>query len=296
MNPTLKQKDSFYRMTQVVGKGLAKQSNIFNLESTCPKVLDLCMAPGGFAITAKKYLSGPVIDAVTLPFRIGGIEVLAKGACQNIEYADITMYSREMAVEGHIPADHPDYRNFKIDQPFLGELYDIVICGGAVGKSRQMEPYREEVEHSRLTVSQLVFAMNRLKPGGSVVLLLHRIESWDTVCILNAFNQFSDIQLYKHPKIHGIKSSFYLVAKNVNLEHPVMRTSMLYWKDLWKYLTFKDFIDMPSPLAALYRSDDDFAKIVKDTFGPQFLSLARPIWKIQADALRRAPFTQHSQQ
>ncbi|CRL28785.1 unnamed protein product [Penicillium camemberti] len=94
-------------------------------------------------------------------------------------------------------------------------------------------------------VSQLVFAMHRLKPGGSIVLLLHRIESWDTVCILHAFNEFSDIQLYKHRKAHAIKSSFYLVAKRVNMEHHTARGSMGYWKSLWRYLTFEHFKEIP---------------------------------------------------
>jgi hypothetical protein len=64
--------------------------------------------PGGFTATAADYLSGAVIDAVTLPSEIGGFEVMAKQVCRNIVYADITMYSREMAYDGHIPTDHPD--------------------------------------------------------------------------------------------------------------------------------------------------------------------------------------------
>lgn len=83
-------------------------------------------------------------------------------------------------------------------------------------------------EGSRLTLSQLVFRMNRLNPRGSVVLLLHRDEAWDTTCVLNVFNHFSDIQLYKNPSIHAIKSSFSLVAKHVNLEYPFARTSISY--------------------------------------------------------------------
>jgi 23S rRNA U2552 (ribose-2'-O)-methylase RlmE/FtsJ len=164
-------------MTLGIGEGLAKKTKIFNVESTYPKVLDLCMAPGGFTATAKKYLSEPVINAVTLPSQIGGFKVMAKEVCQKIEYADITMYSREMAYEGHIPTEHPDRGNFDICRPFLGNLYDIMICGGAIGKNHPMESYREKCERSRLISSQLVFAMNRLKPGGSVVLLLHRVEA-----------------------------------------------------------------------------------------------------------------------
>jgi hypothetical protein len=136
--------------------------------------------------------------------------------------------------------------------------------------------------------------MHRLKPGGSIVLLLHRIESWDTVCILHAFNEFSDIQLYKHPKAHAIKSSFYLVARRVNLEHHTARESMDYWESLWRYLTFKHFQEVPLSRSSLYESDDVFVQNMINNLGPQFLRLAEPIWKIQAEALRNAPFMRHA--
>jgi 23S rRNA U2552 (ribose-2'-O)-methylase RlmE/FtsJ len=258
-------------------------------------VFDLCMAPGGFTATAAKELPRPLIDAVTLPPESGGYEVLAKEVCRNIIYADITMYSTEMACEELISTEHPDCKKFKTCRPFLGNLYDIVICDGAVGKDHLREGYRGDCEPQRLTVSQLVFAINRLKPGGSVVLLLHRVESWDTVCILHAFSQFSDIQLYKHTKIHSIKSSFYLVAKNINLDHHAARESIASWKSLWKYLTFKDFESIPLPQSSLYGTDDGYVRTLRDGFGAQFLRIAHPIWQIQAEALRKASFSQPTQ-
>ncbi|KAJ5335670.1 uncharacterized protein N7506_005606 [Penicillium brevicompactum] len=76
--------------------------------------------------------------------------------------------------------------------------------------------------------------MHRLKPGGSLVQLLHRIESWDT---------FKEI--------------------------PLVRSS-------------------------LYESDEAVVQDMRDSFGPQFLRLAEPIWEIQAEALRNAPFLRHA--
>ncbi|KAJ5210978.1 hypothetical protein N7491_010793 [Penicillium cf. griseofulvum] len=281
-------------MTKQVGKGMAFETSIFKLDSPSSSMLDLCMAPGGFTATAATELPRPLIDAVTLPVKIGGYEVMAKNICQNIIYADITMYPTEMACQEDIPTAHPDSSIFELCQPFLYNRYDIAICGGAVGRDHPRESYRSNCEAQRLMVSQLVFAMHRLKPGGSIVLLLHRVESWETVCILHAFNQFSDIQLYKHPKAHAIKSSFYLVAKKVNLEHHAARESMKYWKNLWKYLTFKEFEEVPFARSDLYRSDDAFVETIRDSFGPQFLRLAEPIWKVQAEALRNAPFMRHA--
>lgn len=199
-----------------------------------------------------------------------------------------------LACQDSIPTAHPDSSSFELRQPFLDNRYDIAICGAAVGRYHPRESYRSDCESQRLMVSQLVFAMHRLKPGGSVVLLLHRIESWDTVCILHAFNEFSDIQLYKHRKAHAIKSSFYLVAKRVNMEHDTARESMGYWKSLWRYLTFEHFKEIPLGRWSLYESDDVFVQNLRDNFGPQFLRLAEPIWKIQAEALRNARFIWHA--
>lgn len=278
-------------MTCQIGNGLAKGTDIFKSKPAGLKVLDLCMAPGGFTTAAADNLLEPLIDGITLPPQIGGYEVLAKQHCQQIIYADITMYPTEMGYGGPIPAGHPDANHFDLSRPLLGNTYDIVICGGAVSRDHPREEYRQNCEGTRLTVSQMVFAMSHLKAGGSMVLLLHRVEAWDTVCILNAFNQFSDIQLYKHTKCHAIKSSFYLVAKNIDLEHPAAKQSVSHWKNLWKYLTFKKFEEFPLPDCSLYGSDDAFVQSMIDDFGGQFQRIAQPVWKCQAKALRKQPFT-----
>ncbi|KAJ5288324.1 hypothetical protein N7508_011099 [Penicillium antarcticum] len=273
-------------MTKQVGRGMALETSIFRLDSVCPRMLDLCMAPVGFTTTAAKEAPGLFIDAVTLPAEIGGYEVMAKDICQNIIYTDITMYLMKMVCQESIPTAHPDSSSFELCLPFLDNQYDIAICGEAVGRDHPREKYRSHCESQRLMVSQLVFAMHCLKPGGSIMLLLHRIESWDTVCILHAFNKFSDIRLYKHAKAHAIKSSFYLVARRVNLEHHTARHSMDYWKSLWRYLTFKQFQEIQFSLLI----DDVSLQIMINEFDLQFLRLAEPIWKIQVDALRNAPF------
>ena len=110
--PNQKGKASFYEMTKRVGKGMALETSIFRLDSVCPRMLDLCMAPGGFTTTAAKETPRLFIDAVTLPTEIGGYEVMAKDICQNIIYADITMYLMEMACQDSIPTAHPDSSSF----------------------------------------------------------------------------------------------------------------------------------------------------------------------------------------
>lgn len=290
-NPNKKEKVAFYGMTRKIGAELVSVAGILNLNPICTRVLDLCMAPGGFSATVRQHLPGSPIDAITLPPEAGGYGVIDTRLFEEIIYADITMYAKEMDFNDEYPAGHPDSKIFDTSRPFLETQYDVVFCGGAVGRNHPRKEYRDHCESSRLTISQLVFAMNRPKPGGSLVLLLHRVESWDTVCILHAFNQFSDIQLFKHSKFHGIKSSFYMVAKNINLEHDAAKLSHSYWKSLWRYLTFKEFENTPLPSSGLYGSESAFVRQMRDEFGPQFLEFARPIWTIQADSLRKRTFT-----
>jgi hypothetical protein len=113
--------------------------------------------------------------------------------------------------------------------------------------------------------------------------------------LIHAFSQFSDVQLLKHPKFHSIKSSFYLVAKNIDLQHETAKSSMRYWRDLWKYLTFGQFSsDILPPSSRLYDTDSEFACQLRDEFGPRFVELARPVWEIQQNALRASGFTKPS--
>lgn len=290
MNPSQESREDFYQKTQRIGRGLARTTRLLDLNCSSPRVLDLCMAPGGFSSTTKEFIPSSVIDAVTLPIQLGGYLVMLEGF-RNIIYADITMYIEEMSPGEDVPVDHPDMEQFDTTRPFAENKYDIIFCGGTVGKTHPMEEYRHECEYSRLTTSQLVFALNRLKPGGSLVLVLHHVEYWDTVCLLDMFSQFSNIQLFKHSKWYSIGPSFYMVAKNIDLEHGTAKLAIRYWKDLWKYHTFKDFSDVALPSLPLSQPESEFACQLRDEWGAQYLELAQPIWKIQTKRLRSMPFT-----
>jgi hypothetical protein len=253
------------------------------------------MAPGGFSMTSKKRLPRSIIDAIALPTELDGYQVMSPEISNEIIYADITMFAQELVpgeADRYLSA-HPDSAKFHTTRPYLENKYDVVFCGGTVCKDHPREEYRSaDCEAPRLWASELVFALNRLKPSGSLVLLLHRVQSWSTVCLIHTFSQFSDVQLFKRPKFHSIKSSFYLVAKNIDLEHETAKTSIHYWRDLWKYLTFGQFSsDILPPLSRLYDTDSEFACQLRDEFGPRFVELARPVWEIQKNALSASGFT-----
>jgi hypothetical protein len=57
--------------------------------------------------------------------------------------------------------------------------------------------------------------MEHLKNTGTLIAVLHKPESLDTAEILHTFSSFSDITLFKPDKAHAKRSSFYMVAKNV---------------------------------------------------------------------------------
>ncbi|KAH8423379.1 uncharacterized protein LDX57_001137 [Aspergillus melleus] len=273
---------------ETVGEYLAADPKVFDLHTSTPQVLDLCLSPGGIAASVEKALPGSTIDAIILGTPLGGYNVMNPQIFRSIMHTDATIY--DLIDEGVVVKDI-ETGLFDITRPYLGDPYDLIFCGGAVTEEQPKEVYRGYCEAIRLSVSQLVFALDRLKQGGSLVLLLHQIDTWHTVCILHALSMFADIQVYKHPEIHAIKSSFYLVAKNVNLNHEGIKQTISNWRDLWRYLGSKDHADAARMTWKYDEIDsDEGSKREVQQFGPRFLELARPVWKIQASAMRRASF------
>ncbi|KAL3470294.1 hypothetical protein BJX99DRAFT_267547 [Aspergillus californicus] len=273
-------------MTKGVGRGLISATGLLDLGTNAPRVLDLCMAPGGFSATVKQDLRKARIDGLSLPTGLGGLQVMAHSVVREIVFEDITMFVAEMGMEDKIPENHPDLKKFNPSRPFLEEKYDLIFCGGGVSKLQTRAEYREGCEGERLKLAQLVFAFNRLKSGGSLVLLLHKIEYWQTAQLFYVFSKFADIQVFKPTTSHGIKSSFYMVAKNINLDADVATSALSYWRDKWAYLTFHEFTDIQEPRVEKVEGDPDVVRELIETFGDQFLGLALPVWEAQFNALR----------
>ena len=118
-------------------------------------------------------------------------------------------------------------------------------------------------------------------------MLLHKIEAWDTIELLHVFSQFSDVEVFKPVKKHAIRSSFYLIAKNVRPGTEGGRAAIASWKKAWWNATFggKDGVGAPRT-----EDDDKYVKEVIDSFGSKFTKLAKPVWEIQLNALRKTDF------
>ncbi len=164
------------------------------------------------------------------------------------------------------------------------EAYDLVICDGQALCTQGVAEYRKRTEQTRLINSQLILGLQRIKTGGMLIVLLHKPYKWGCVKLLYTFSHFSDFQLFKLRRYHAEKSSFYLVAKNVQPKREEAIQAINTFRSPWCCATFgtdqgeveNDELD-----------GDDIVSVLAE-FGPAFTELARPVWAIQAAALREA--------
>jgi 23S rRNA U2552 (ribose-2'-O)-methylase RlmE/FtsJ len=207
---------------QRIGEELHHATLGFATRTYPGNILDMCAAPGGFLATAMKL--NPECEAVgfSLPPSDGGYNVLLPGDQRNcVRFLDITMLAADMGVT-NIPEKHPDAGKFLPCQIGETQLFDLVLCDGQVLRThaRARASYRETREPARLKTTQLALGLEHIRPGGTMIVLFHKVESWDTVCFLRRFSKFSSVQLYKPTAGHAKRSSFYMVATNVKRQDP----------------------------------------------------------------------------
>lgn len=250
-----------------------------------PKVLDLCMAPGGFSSKVRDCLS-PLTEiyGITLPTSLGGHDLLVEeGPRLNVEFVDITMLAAEMgATSADIPLDHPDHSSFVFNRPYFSQRFDLILSDGQVLRTHKRQDYRGKMEALRLSVSQLVFAMQHIKNNGTFVMLLHRVDCWPVLKLIYTIRKFSSrIQLFKPTKNHAIRSSFYLVAKGVQPEAPEALRAVVEWKEVWMSTTLRFATWSP-----VDPTQDEVSRLLAD-FGDTFIEMCEPLWQIQSKALER---------
>lgn len=262
-------------------------------DSTAMEVLDICMAPGDFSSAVLKVHPNARISAITLPKSLNGHDILLRDCRKDlgvqVQLVDVTMLAAEMDVHA-VPSNHPDAVNFRFDRPFTDKRYDLIFCDGQVLRMHRRADYREKREAWRLLTSQLVVTMRRIKHNGTVVALLHRLDAWDTVALLHTLSTFSTLDLFKPKKKHAIKSSFYVVAKDVKPHCVALKMAVDRWKEEWRIATFGTDVEYAENRCKY----DATARDVLGKFGDQLISLAEPVWQIQSGALLHAPFMKHA--
>jgi len=249
-------------------------------------ILDMCAAPGGFLATAVKRNPDAEAVAFSLPYSDGGYNVLLAGDKKDcVKFLDITMLAADMGVTD-IPEKHPDAGKFLPRQMSVAQVFDLVICDGHVLRTHARAPYRETREPARLKTTQLALGLEHIRPGGTMIVLFHKLEYWDTVCYVRRFARFSSVQLYKPTKGHAQRSSFYMVATDVKRQDPEAILAIEIWKAVWRAATFGTDEDFAEAL----RKGEPSAEEVLEEFGSELVKHGRKVWETQANALARAPF------
>jgi 23S rRNA U2552 (ribose-2'-O)-methylase RlmE/FtsJ len=271
-------------MMQQIGDELEEQTHALSRVSEAAediKILDLCMAPGGYSASALKYNPSATAFGITLPLAQGGHKVLLKPS--TVLYLDITMLAKEFGVDDP-PHSHPEHKNFLTQRPYSNHKFNLIFCDGQVLRTHRRAEYREPHEARRLTVSQLILALQRILPGGTMIILLHKAESWNTVELLYQFARFSSISLFKPRQKHALRSSFYLIAKDVQPDAEAAKSAVEKWKRSWWNATFGGVHETGE---FDVKASTDYVENVLEEFGAQLVELGRKIWQIQADALER---------
>jgi 23S rRNA U2552 (ribose-2'-O)-methylase RlmE/FtsJ len=259
--------------------------------TTETRALNVCMAPGGYTWSLLKANPTASICGITLPLELGGHPMLLPFGDDDprveVKFMDITMLATEYGTSiPDIPPTHPEASKFSDERPYKDLSFDIVLCDGQVLRTHTRPECRQNHEAFRLLTSQLVFGLQRIRPGGTFIILLHKVDAWVSIKLLSSFDLFSRIQLFKPKKIHGSRSSFYLVAKNVQPDHEEAINSIKKWKLSWWKATFGG----DSYSGEVEEDEESDVCSVLDSFGPRLVDLGRGIWDIQLKALKRASY------
>lgn len=283
----------FMNMMRSVADKMETATGIFTLPGPRPTILAFGFAPGGFVQKALKLNPTAQATGITLSDKLCGIPVLVKDKRLTFYPADITLMAGDMGMfPDEIPPDHPDAKNFlpKLIRPRA--TFDLVTAEGGVLRPHQalLGSHREVREAHRLKVSQLALAVSRVKKGGRMIMLLHKPETWNSLTLFYTFSKFAKIQLFKPSQQHQYKSSFYMLAFDVQSQSEAARTAVQQWTREWKVATFGTDEEYEGVVREHALDVDEVLK----EFGPKWLELSKQVWEIQRDGLKEKSFTQTS--
>ncbi|KAJ0122958.1 methyltransferase protein [Diaporthe amygdali] len=279
----------FFSMMNHVGDKMQQATGVFNLTSKRPSMLALGFAPGGFVAQALKVNPHVQVVGITLPMKENGMESLVKSLRLDWIQADVTMLAVDLGVALHdIPTDHPDAKRFlqRVIRP--RQQFDLVTCEGGVLRTHQIASYRESREAHRLKVSQLAISLARVKPGGSMIMLMHKAETWKSLSLFYQFSKFSKVNLFKPEVEHQHRSSFYMIATNIQSQSEAAQKAVKQWTSEWKTATFGTDEEY---MKECQGNALDVDEVLKE-FGASWVDMCREVWALQIKGLERKSFTQ----
>ncbi|KAJ5491105.1 hypothetical protein N7539_002672 [Penicillium diatomitis] len=232
------------------------------------KAFDICMAPGAFSHVILNVNRFAEIRALTLPKQDGGHELLLPNWQTDrrfkVHFLDVTMLPAAMGFPDLIPTDHPQAVKFSNEFHYKNETFDIVFCDGAVlhTHDRGQETPGEAV---RLSSAQLVLGLQNLKSAGTF--------------------KFARVSLFKPTVSHRNRSSFYLIAKNVETTSPEAKKFLRSHRLKWLRKTVESF-DLKMPDIEPQEEEEPMESIIS-AIGDELIRLAEPLWKIQILAMKQ---------
>jgi 23S rRNA U2552 (ribose-2'-O)-methylase RlmE/FtsJ len=283
------------KMMKNIAREMQRATKAFTPElQTAPKhILDLCMAPGTYLAEALKHCPTAHAVAFTLPPEQGGlVPIMTESETVKIHKLDITMLAADMGLSpGEIDPSHPDAANF-IHSRYLddGRAFDLAICDGATRRTHERAAYRFYREGRRLLLTQLVLGLEHLRPGGSMIVLLHKLERPTTIRLLRVFHGFASAVLFKPKSGHATRSSFYMIASNVRSSDREAVEAVQEWKRDWKVSTVGTDEEWREDHARVAGFGELGIQGVLEEFGPTLVKLGQRVWKTQADGLKGASF------
>ncbi|KAL8711490.1 MAG: hypothetical protein Q9220_004148 [cf. Caloplaca sp. 1 TL-2023] len=259
-------------------------------DSSAVKALNLCMAPGAYTAIILEQHPNALINGITLPSKAGGHKMMISYGQDDprvdVRFMDITMLLGEFSGKAvKIPPGHPDATNLIESSPFTGQMYDLVLCDGQTLRTHKKAGYREAREPRRLLATQLVFGMTRMNPGGTFIILLHKADAYDTLQLLRDFCSFASVSLFKPEPVHQQRSTFYMIAKNVQATGAEAGHFINHWQNAWVEATLGG--DAGTGIDRERPEEAEVDALLED-FGPKLIQMGREIWSIQAQGLQRS--------
>jgi len=278
-------------MMQQLGQDLEEATGVLSFKRPLPspRILDMCMAPGGFMAAALRFNPDATATTFSLPVDMGGHAVLLPDNI-NIRhnFLDITMLAADMGM-ADIPTEHPEAKDFITQKKIRdGDLFDLVICDGQVLRTHKRSEAREKREAARLGTTQLALGLEHLQPGGRMVVLLHKVEMWSTVCVLRTFSRFARVRLYKPKRKWATRSSFYMIATDIQSRHESALAAVESYKLHWRVATFGTEEECQE--FRLQKTRKEEVERTLEEFGTQLIRHGTAIWETQAKALENAPY------
>jgi hypothetical protein len=128
-----------------------------------------------------------------------------------------------------------------------------------------------------------------------MVVLLHKANAWRSVLLTLTFSTFANgMELFESRAGDKTRSSFYFVAKGVGPECEEAVEAVQEWKARWRMATFavgwsEDVLD-EGGLEVLGSGSGKKVKVVLQEFVSRVLKRVEPVVRIQAEALKKAPW------